>query len=93
MSDSTQKITLDLPCNLVEEINKTMRADMKDISEFFREAAKMYLLKQRQRDQIRSEMISGYCEMASINLALAEMGFARDMSSLVTYERKMAKSE
>lgn len=93
MSNSDQKITVNLPRTLLNEIDEVIKFEMKDISDFMNEAARFYLLRQRQRLKIRNEMISGYSEMANINLALAEMGMAIDMSSLLTYEGKMSKSE
>ncbi len=93
MSGSNQKITVSLPSKLVEEIDEVIKFEMKDFSDFMNEAAKFYLLRQRQRLKIKNEMIAGYSEMASINLTLAEMGLAVDMSSLTTYEGKMSKGE
>ncbi|KDR94823.1 transcriptional regulator, CopG family [Peptoclostridium litorale DSM 5388] len=93
MSGSSQKITVSLPSKLVEEIDEVIRFEMKDFSDFMNEAARFYLLRQRQRLKIKNEMIAGYSEMASINLTLAEMGLAVDMSSLMTYEGKMSKGE
>ena len=93
MSGSSQKITVSLPSKLVEEIDEVIKFEMKDFSDFMNEAARFYLLRQRQRLKIKNEMIAGYSEMASINLTLAEMGLAVDMSSLVIYEGKMSKGE
>ena len=93
MSGSSQKITVSLPKKLVKEIDEVIRFEMKDFSDFMNEAARFYLLRQRQRLKIKNEMIEGYSEMANINLTLAEMGLAVDMSSLVTYEGKMSKGE
>jgi CopG family transcriptional regulator/antitoxin EndoAI len=93
LSGSSQKITVSLPSKLVEEIDEVIKFEMKDFSDFMNEAARFYLLRQRQRLEMKNEMIAGYSEMASINLTLAEMGLAVDMSSLATYEGKMSKGE
>jgi len=93
LSDSSQRITVDIPSKLLDEIDEVVKIEMKDISDFMSEAAKFYLSRQRQRLKIKNEMITGYSEMANINLALAEMGLAIDMSSLLTYEGKMSASE
>lgn len=89
---SKKKIVVTLPNSLLVEIDKIVKVENKNRSEFIREAMKLYI-REKRKMEVRESMIKGYREMGAINLALAEMGLSIDVSSLSSYEGKMAEGE
>lgn len=89
---SKKKIVVTLPNSLLAEIDKIVKVENKNRSEFIREAMKLYI-REKRKMEVRESMIKGYREMGAINLALAEMGLSIDVSSLDSYEGKMAEGE
>lgn len=89
---SKKKIVVTLPNSLLTEVDKIVKVENKNRSEFIREAMKLYI-REKRKMEVREFMIKGYREMGAINLALAEMGLSIDVSSLDSYEGKMAEGE
>nr|WP_248484887.1 ribbon-helix-helix protein, CopG family [Tepidibacter aestuarii] len=87
-----KKIVVSLPNNLLSEVDKIVKVENKNRSEFIKEAMNLYL-REKRKVRTRESMIKGYREMGVINLALAEMGLSMDMSSLTGYEGKIAEGE
>ncbi|WFD10634.1 CopG family ribbon-helix-helix protein [Tepidibacter hydrothermalis] len=87
-----KKIVVSLPNSLLSEVDKIIKVENKNRSEFIKEAMNLYL-REKRKVQTRESMIKGYREMGVINLALAEMGLSIDMSSLEGYEGKIAEGE
>jgi len=87
-----KKIVVSLPNSLLSEVDKIIKVENKNRSEFIKEAMNLYL-REKTKVQTRESMIKGYREMGVINLALAEMGLSIDMSSLQGYEGKIAEGE
>lgn len=87
MVSSFSRLVVNLPDNLVREIDDAVRYKSMNRSALIEEATKTYLMQTKR--QIIESMIKGYAEMASLNLMIAEYGFSADVSSLQEYERKM----
>lgn len=87
-----KKILINLPSNLLEEVDVIIREDKQNRSEFIREAMKLYL-KEKKRIRIRDMMVRGYMEMGKINLEISEIGIDYDRLILEKYEKILAESE
>lgn len=68
-----------VPSTLLEEIDRLVGGRRGSRSELVLEAMRLYLSEQKHR--LRESLRSGYGEMASINLALAEEGLVADNES------------
>lgn len=88
----SKRIMISLPDSLLKEVDNIVSMEKTNRSQFIREAMKLYI-RERNKMQLKEQMKQGYKEMGSINLALAELGLSLDMSSLETYEAKIAESE
>ncbi len=88
----SKRIMISLPESLLKEVDYIVSMEKTNRSEFIREAMKLYI-REKNKIELREKMKKGYQEMASINLALAEVGFCLDMSSLENYESEMAECE
>lgn len=87
-----KKIIVSLPEELLEQVDDVlMKEKKKSRSQWFREAAALYLTEIK-RAQIQEQMKKGYEEMGLLNLRLSEEGLAQDLSDLVQYE-KILESE
>ncbi len=91
MADS-KRIMISLPESLLKEVDYIVSMEKTNRSEFVREAMKLYI-REKNKVIIREKMKKGYQEMASINLALAEVGLSLDMYSLKNYEVEIAECE
>ncbi len=91
-SSMKKRIVVSLPNSLLTEIDKIVKVENKNRSEFIREAMKLYI-REKRKMEMREFMIKGYREMGAINVALAEIGLSMDVSSLEGYEGKMAEGE
>lgn len=91
MADS-RKILVNLPNNLLEEVDDLVKEEKQNRSEFIREAMKLYL-RERKKIRIREMMRKGYMEMGMINLEISEEGFNEDKLFLEKYEKILAESE
>ncbi len=88
----SKRIMISLPDSLLKEVDNIVSMEKINRSQFIREAMKLYI-RERNKMELREQMKKGYQEMASINLALAELGLSSDTSSLETYEAQMAECE
>lgn len=91
MADS-KRIMISLPESLLKEVDYIVSMEKTNRSEFVREAMKLFI-REKNKIRLREKMKKGYEEMASINLALAEVGLSLDMSSLENYEAEIAECE
>ncbi|MEW5953561.1 MAG: ribbon-helix-helix protein, CopG family [Bacillota bacterium] len=65
-----KRIMISLPDALLAEVDCIVEAESLNRSELIREAMRLYI-RERKRRLLREQMIKGYMEMATINLALA----------------------
>lgn len=91
MADS-KRIMISLPESLLKEVDFIVSMERTNRSEFVREAMKLFI-REKNKIKLREKMKKGYQEMASINLALAEVGLSLDVSSLENYEAEIAECE
>ncbi len=91
MADS-RKILINLPINLLEEVDDLVKEEKQNRSEFIREAMKLYL-RERKKIRIREMMKKGYMEMGMVNLEMCEEGLEDDRMFLEKYEKILAESE
>jgi len=91
MADS-KKILVNLPINLLEEVDDLVKEEKQNRSEFIREAMKLYL-RERKKIRIREMMKKGYMEMGMVNLEMSEEGLESDSIFLEKYEKILAESE
>lgn len=91
MADS-KKILVNLPINLLEEVDDLVKEEKQNRSEFIREAMKLYL-RERKKIRIREMMKKGYMEMGMVNLKMSEEGLESDSIFLEKYEKILAESE
>ena len=71
---NTKRIMISLPDYLLQEVDKIVKHENSNRSEFIRQAMKVYLLERKKR-QLRDSMQRGYMEMAKINLNIASKAF------------------
>lgn len=88
----TRKILINLPNNLLKEVDDLVKEEQQNRSEFIREAMKLYL-RERKKIRIRESMKKGYMEMGMINLEISELGVEEDQLILEKYEKILAESE
>lgn len=88
----SKRIIVSLPDSLLREVDCVVAVEKKNRSEFIREAMKLYL-REMKKQEVREKMKKGYREMASINLALAELGVSVDTQALENYEAKISECE
>jgi len=81
----SKKILVTLPDNLLKEVDKIVATENKNRSELIREAMKFYI-REKQKTQIKEQMIRGYQDMACINEDMAEVGIKVDNYALNVYE-------
>ncbi|WP_211235563.1 MULTISPECIES: CopG family ribbon-helix-helix protein [Fictibacillus] len=71
---NTKRIVINLPQQIVSEVDRIIKSENLDRSEFIHQATKMYL-RERKKRHIRESMRQGYMEMAKINLNIASEAF------------------
>jgi CopG family transcriptional regulator/antitoxin EndoAI len=81
----SKKILVSLPDSLLKEVDEIVAMEKKNRSEFIREAMKLYI-RERQKIEIKEQMIKGYQDMARINEDMAEIGVKADNYALNAYE-------
>lgn len=88
MSDSklTQEIVIQLPQQLISELDVILKQENGNRNEFICQATKLYL-RERKKRQIRESMRRGYMEMAKINLNIASEAFLAEYEAESTVER------
>ena len=87
-----KKVMINLPSALLQEVDRYLQKNSSSRSQFFQEALRCYLQKQRRQD-IREELRTGYREMEEINLELAQEGIHCDYRIMHFYEESLAECE
>ena len=83
---ATREILIQLPQNLLTELDGYVQEDDVNRNELLYRATKMYLHERKKR-KIRDEMKRGYIEMATINLSIASEAFLADYEAEHCVER------
>lgn len=87
-----KEVLITLPDYLLEEIDEMAKRENTDRSAIVRDVMKRYLC-EKQKRQLREDLIRGYQEMADINLKTAQMCIDADEENLRHYEEKLAECE
>jgi CopG family transcriptional regulator/antitoxin EndoAI len=82
-----RRIMISLPDSLLEEVDGMVALEHTNRSELIRQAMRQYISARRRRE-LRDQMKQGYLAMATLNLALAEEGFACEQESQLLQGRK-----
>ena len=82
----TREILVQLPQNLLMELDGYVEEDNVNRNELLYRATKMYLHERKKR-KIRDEMKRGYIEMATINLSIASEAFLAEYEAEHCVER------
>ncbi len=69
-----ERVVVDLPANLVRQIDGIAAKERSGRSEFIRKAAKHYI-DEKERQRLKEELRAGYQEMAELNLRIAQESF------------------
>ncbi len=85
-SNATREIIVQLPQNLLTELDGYVQEDDVNRNELLYRATKMYLHERKKR-KIRDEMKRGYIEMATINLGIASEAFLAEYEAEHCVER------
>lgn len=85
-SSATTEIMVELPEQLLDELDSYVKQENVNRNEFIYQATKMYL-RERKKRQIRESMRRGYMEMAKINLTIASEAFQAEYEAEHTVER------
>ncbi|EIT87424.1 Putative transcriptional regulator, CopG family protein [Fictibacillus macauensis ZFHKF-1] len=83
---NTKRIVINLPQQLINEVDRMIKKENLDRSEFIHQATKMYIREKKKR-QIRESMRQGYMEMAKINLNIASEAFLLEEEAELTLDR------
>lgn len=83
---ATREILIQLPQNLLMELDGCVQEDNVNRNELLYRATKMYLHERKKR-KIRDEMKRGYIEMATINLSIASEAFLAEYEAEHCVER------
>lgn len=86
LSEDVQEIVVQLPKNLLNEVDGLMKREDSNLNEFIFQATKSYVQDRKQR-HIRESMQRGYMEMAKINLNIASESFLAEEEAESTLER------
>ncbi|MBE7058277.1 MAG: ribbon-helix-helix protein, CopG family [Ruminococcaceae bacterium] len=81
---TAKKVELELPENLLNEVDSVAERDNISRNELLEHAMRFYL-EEREKRNLRSDMIKGYQEMAELNLKIAEEFFCAE-NDLLDYE-------
>lgn len=82
-----RRIMISLPHSLLEEVDGMVALEHTNRSELIRQAMRQYISARRRRE-LRDQMKQGYIDMAALNLALAEEGFACEQESQLLQGRR-----
>lgn len=91
MGSGTKRVMVTLPYQLLEEVDRLVRAEKRNRSQLVAEAMTHYL-RERKREQLRQELREGYIQMAKLNLQLAEEDTA-EIEELYLYEERLAEAK
>ncbi len=86
----TKRIMVSVPNKLLLEVDKLVKEENGNRSQFVREAIQHYILERKKR-LLRERLKEGYQRMAALNLVLAEEGAGMD--PLEEYEKELAEAE
>ncbi len=86
----TKRIMVSVPNKLLLEVDKLVKEENGNRSQFVREAIQLYILERKKR-LLRERLKEGYQRMAALNLVLAEEGAGMD--PLEEYEKELAEAE
>lgn len=84
----TSRITINLPNNLLDEVDVMVPMEYKDMSDFVIEAMKLFINEKKKLDIIE-KLKEGYKEMSQINLYLAESYVEQHSLDLAMYEARL----
>lgn len=84
----TSRITINLPNNLLDEVDVMVPMEYKDMSDFVIEAMKLFINEKKKLDIIE-KLKEGYKEMSQINLYLAESYVEQHNLDLAMYEARL----
>lgn len=84
----TRRVALNLPNNMLEEVNLMLPMELDSKSDFMIEAMKLFI-SEKKKTNISEKLKEGYKEMSQINLALAEIGLEQDNLDLIIYEARL----
>lgn len=89
VSESTEKIEIRLPKNLLNEVDGIMEFENSNLSDFICQATRDYLetKKEEHIERFYESMQRGYEEMARINLTIASEAFQAEEEADNTLER------
>ena len=85
-SSITREIIVQLPQNLISELDGIVQEDNVNRNELLYRATKMYLHERKKR-KLRDDMKRGYIEMATINLSIASEAFLAEYEAEHCVER------
>ncbi|MBD3109696.1 antitoxin endoai [Bacillus sp. AGMB 02131] len=85
-SSITREIIVQLPQNLLSELDGCVQEDNVNRNELLYRATKMYLHERKKR-KLRDDMKRGYIEMATINLSIASEAFLAEYEAEHCVER------
>jgi CopG family transcriptional regulator / antitoxin EndoAI len=83
---NTKRIVVNLPEQLLNEVDGVLKREKVNRDEFIHQATKMYL-RERKNRYIREAMRQGYMEMAKINLNIASEAFLAEEEADTTLDR------
>ncbi|SDC17217.1 CopG family transcriptional regulator / antitoxin EndoAI [Pelagirhabdus alkalitolerans] len=86
MSSNVEDVVVQMPKNLLSDIEGLVGDDELDLNELIVEATKVYVKNQKEK-HIRESMQQGYMEMAKINLNIASESFLAEEEAETTLER------
>ena len=87
-----KRVTLFLPEETINKADSFAKENSLSRSAIVAASLDEYILK-RKTDEIRSQMIKGYAQMAKINLSLSEEGMDAFYSDNKMYEEFLSESE
>lgn len=87
-----KKILISLPDSLLSEADSLATARSLSRSEFVRKAMRTYI-HEAKKAEISAMLKKGYCEMAEINIEIADYCFEADNIQQQIYEEKLAECE
>lgn len=88
----SKRIVVNLPKNMLNEIDEVLKEDNKNRSEFIQQAIILYI-EEEKKYLLKERMIAGYMEMSKLNQEIAEFGFDADVCDFHEYEAKLAECD
>lgn len=88
----TRRVTVSLPCSMLDEVDIMVPMEYKNMSDFVVDAMKLFL-EEKKKLEIIEKLKNGYKEMSQLNLRLAEIGLEQDIMDLAIYEANLKRCE